>query len=347
MTSENLRKLEQRYRNRPCEAVENPINRQAMWDPLQLRVEKKTLLNAPFSENFKNIDIALVGVPFDLGVTHRPGARYGPKAVREQFDGIGPLNHQTKINPFALCRVADIGDVDLQTFDLDSGLKKIEKFYANLQSAQVTPVTVGGDHSITYPILKTLGKDEPVGLIHIDAHCDTMGSIEGTKFHHGGPFLHAVLDGVLDPERTIQIGIRGAAEVFWEFSYESGMTVVHMEEFEEMGVKKIIQMAKKVVGNGPVYVSFDIDSLDPSFAPGTGTPEIGGLTTREAVSLLRGLRGLDIIGGDVVEIAPDYDPTYMTAQVGKQMLFEILCLAAEARAKRVQKRASHKKGKKS
>src|SRR5262249_51611298 len=160
--------------------------------------------------------------------------------------------------------------------------------------------------------------------------CDTMGAIEGAKFHHGGPFLHAVLDGVLDPERTIQIGIRGAAEVYWEFSYESGMTVVHMEDFEELGVKRVIEMAKKVVGDRPTYISFDVDSIDPAFAPGTGTPEVGGLTTREALSLLRGLRGLNIIGGDVVEVAPDYDPTYVTAQIGKQLLFEILCLAAES-----------------
>ncbi len=313
---------------------------------MQLRVQQTTLLNAPFSETLNNLDIALVGVPFDLGVTQRPGARYGPKAIRQQFDGIGPLNHQTKVNPFTLCRVADIGDVDLQVFDLDTGHNKIEQFYAGLRSAGVTPVTVGGDHSITYPILKTLGADGPVGLIHIDAHCDTMGAIDGTKFHHGGPFLHAVLDGVLEPTRTIQIGIRGAAEVFWEFSYESGMTVVHIEDFEDLGVKRVIEMAREVVGDGPTYVSFDIDGLDPAFAPGTGTPEAGGLTPREAISLLRGLRGLSIIGGDVVEIAPDYDPTYVTAQVGKQMLFEILCLTAESCAKHKHEEQVLQKGEK-
>jgi len=334
MTPEKLRQLQEKYRERPCEHVDDPINREAMWDPLPIKLQRTTFLNAPFAESAKDLDIALVGVPFDLGVTHRPGARYGPKALREQFDGIGPLNHQSKINPFTLCKVADIGDVAVQTFDLDTGIKKIEAFYHNLKAAGVTPVTAGGDHSITYPILKALGKNEPVGLIHIDAHCDTMGAIEGAKFHHGGPFLHAVLDGVLDPERTIQIGIRGAAEVYWEFSYESGMTVVHMEDFEELGVKRVIEMAKKVVGDRPTYISFDVDSIDPAFAPGTGTPEVGGLTTREALSLLRGLRGLNIIGGDVVEVAPDYDPTYVTAQIGKQLLFEILCLAAESRAKR-------------
>jgi len=344
MNPEKLKELVQHYRNRPCEAADNPVNRQAMWDPLQLRVQQTSLLGAPVTESLDCLDIALVGVPFDLGVTQRPGARYGPKSVRQEFDGVGPLNHQSKINPFAICRVADIGDVDLQTFDLNTGIKKIEEYYAKLRSAGVTPVSVGGDHSITYPILKTLGREKPVGLIHIDAHCDTMGAIEGTKFHHGGPFLHAVLDGVLDPERTIQIGIRGAAEVFWEFSYASGMTVVHMEEFEDLGIKGVIDKARKVVGDGPAYVSFDIDSLDPAYAPGTGTPEIGGLTTREAISLLRGLRGLNIIGGDVVEIAPVYDPTYMTVHAGKQMLFEILCLTAENRAVRIKSSDSDKKG---
>src|ERR1043166_1730699 len=157
MTPETLRKLAERYRNRPCEEVENPINREAIWDPLPIRLQKTTFLNAPFAENITGLDIALVGVPFDLGVTHRPGARYGPKALREQFDGIGPLNHQTKVNPFVLCKVADIGDVNVQTFDLNTGIKKIEEFYQTLKTAGVTPVTVGGDHSITYPILKALG----------------------------------------------------------------------------------------------------------------------------------------------------------------------------------------------
>jgi agmatinase len=194
----------------------------------------------------------------------------------------------------------------------------------------VKPVSAGGDHSITYPILKALGADRPVGLVHIDAHCDTSGEFEGAKFHHGGPFRHAVLDGVLDPERTIQIGIRGSAEYLWEFSYDAGMTVLHVEEVAAMGIEAVIARAKEVVGAGPVYVSLDVDGIDPAFAPGTGTPEIGGLTPREVQALLRGLAGLYIVGGDVVEVAPQYDSTTNTAQLGAQMLFEILCLTALA-----------------
>ena len=168
-------------------------------------------------------------------------------------------------------------------------------------------------------------------MVHIDAHCDTGGVYEGSKFHHGGPFRQAVLDGVLDPERTIQIGIRGGAEFLWEFSYVSGMTVIHAEEVPAMGMAAVIEKARAVVGGGPVYVSFDVDSLDPGFAPGTGTPEVGGLTPREVLQLLRGLAGLDVVGGDVVEVAPQYDATSNTAQAGAQMLFELLCLAVRAR----------------
>jgi agmatinase len=171
-------------------------------------------------------------------------------------------------------------------------------------------------------------------MVHIDAHCDTGAAFEGSKFHHGGPFRQAVLAGVLDPERTIQIGIRGGAEYLWEFSYDSGMTVIHAEEFHRLGIAAAIEKIRKVVGDGPTYVSFDVDSLDPAFAPGTGTPEVGGLSTREAMELIRGCAGLQIVGGDVVEVAPQYDATSNTAQVGAQMLFEILSLVALARRRR-------------
>jgi agmatinase len=198
--------------------------------------------------------------------------------------------------------------------------------------AGIAPLSAGGDHSITYPILKAVGRDNPVGLIHVDAHCDTDGWMGNSKNYHGAPFRNAVLEGVLDPERTIQIGIRGPAEPVWDFSYDSGMRVIHIEDFVELGVKEIIQKARDVVGDDPTYISFDIDGLDPVYAPGTGTPEVGGLTTREALALLRGLRGLNLVGGDVVEVAPQYDPTTNTARAAAQMMFEILCLLAEAKA---------------
>jgi guanidinopropionase len=295
-----------------------------------------TLLDAPYrpdaadSADFGGLDIALVGAPMDLGVTNRAGARLGPRAVRA-VERIGPYEHALRMVPAADCKLADIGDVPFTSrFSLDQCHADLFAFYSRIKDAGVIPLTVGGDHSITGSILRAIGRDQPVGLVHIDAHCDTGGLYEGAKFHHGGPFRQAVLDGVLDPERTVQIGIRGNAEYLWEFSYDSGMTVIHAEDVQKKGIEAAIETARRVVGGGPVYVSFDVDGLDPAFAPGTGTPEIGGLTTREALELLRGLIGLDVIGGDVMEVAPQYDATSNTAQAGAQMLFEILCLSVDA-----------------
>jgi guanidinopropionase len=293
-----------------------------------------TLLDMPYRPevpdlaDFGGLEVALVGVPMDLGVTNRAGARFGPRAVRE-VERIGPYNHALGVAPRAESNAADIGDVPMRSrFSLDSSIEDIAEFYSRIHKAGVRPLSVGGDHSITYPILQALGRDRPVGLVHIDAHCDTMGEIDGSKFHHGGPFRQAVLAGVLDPERTVQIGIRGPAEVFWGFSYESGMTVLHIEDVDRLGIAGVVERARAVVGDGPTYISFDVDGLDPAFAPGTGTPEAGGLTPREAQAILRGLKGIDIVGGDVVEVAPQYDPTGNTAMVGAQILFELFSLTA-------------------
>lgn len=291
-----------------------------------------TLLSAPYRQvdfsapDFGDLQVALLGMPMDLGVTNRPGSRFGPRAMRA-IERIGPYNHVLDCAPTFDLRVADIGDVPfVSRYRLEQSHVDIEQAVARIVEAGIIPLSVGGDHSITHPILKAVGKDRPVGLIHIDAHCDTGGLFDQTKFHHGGPMRNAVLDGVLDPARTIQIGIRGSSEYLWEFSYDSGMTVIHAEEIPAMGIPAIIEKARQIVGDGPTYVSFDVDSLDPAFAPGTGTPEIGGFSTREVLELLRGLKGLNLVGGDVVEVAPQYDSTTNTAQAGAQMLFEILSL---------------------
>ncbi len=291
-----------------------------------------TFLTAPYlavdAENpdFGDLDVAVVGVPMDLGVTNRNGARFGPRALRT-IERIGPYNHVLETAPVHELRVADIGDVPFQSrYRLELSHQDIEKRIGQIVAAGIAPLSVGGDHSITHPILRAIGKDRPVGMIHIDAHCDTGGAFDQTKFHHGGPFRNAVLDGVLDPTRTVQIGIRGSAEYLWEFSYESGMTVIHAEEIDGLGIPAIIEKAKAIVGDGPTYLSFDIDSIDPAFAPGTGTPEVGGFTTREVLELLRGLKGVNLVGGDVVEVAPQYDATTNTAHAGAQVLFEILSL---------------------
>jgi len=287
-----------------------------------------TFLGLPFADTLEGLDVAVVGMPTDLGVTNRSGARFGPRAVRN-VERIGPYHDVFRAVPQAALRAADVGDVPFRSrYRLEQTLEDIEAYIRGMHERGIRPLSVGGDHSITYPILKALGRQRPVGLVHIDAHCDTMGAFDDTKFHHGGPMRLAVLDGVLDPERTIQIGIRGGANLYWEFSHASGMTVIYMDEFIGIGVAGVIERIRAVVANGPVYVSVDVDGFDPAYAPGTGTPEVGGLTAREGLALLRSLRGLDIVGADVVEVAPAYDASTNTAQLAAQLLFEEFALMA-------------------
>ena len=268
----------------------------------------------------------------DLGVTNRAGARHGPREIRNASSLMRMFNVSTRVAPYELANIADVGDVPIDhLFNLDEAIQHIADYFATVHAAGVIPLSAGGDHSITYPIFKGIAADRPVGMIHIDAHTDTWGEFYGSKFHHGAPFRLGVEDGLLDPKRTIQIGIRGGQNTYegLEFSLNSGMRVVMMDEFTEIGVNAVIAEARKVVGDGPTYISFDVDGLDPVYAPGTGTPEIGGITTVEALQLLRGLRGLNLVGGDVVEVAPPFDQTGGTALVGASLMFEILCLLAE------------------
>jgi guanidinopropionase len=294
--------------------------------------EIATFMRAPLATSLAEVDIGLIGVPTDLGVSNRPGARHGPREIRNASSLMRMFHLALGINPYELCRVADLGDVRLShRYDLARQVEEICAYYQQVAAAGVRPVSAGGDHSISYPILRALGAAVPAGLVHIDAHTDTWGEFYGSKFTHGAPFRLAVEAGVLDPRHTIQIGIRGGQNVMdgIEFSRAHGMRVVFMEEFTDLGVERVIQEARRVVGEGPTYISFDVDGLDPVYAPGTGTPEIGGITTLEAQRLLRGLRGLDLIGGDVVEVAPAYDQTGNTALVGATIMFEILCLIAD------------------
>ena len=294
-----------------------------------------TLMNAPRADGPEGIDIALVGVPFDLGVTNRPGPRFGPKQMREMsyLAVNGPPIHETsRIAPFHLCRVADLGDVGFRSlYDIDMGVEDIATYYTSLTDAGVMPLSAGGDHSISYPILKALGAKEPVGLVQIDAHADTLGPMDGSRFHHGGPFLNAAIDGVLDPERTVQIGIRGTAAVLWGFSHASGMRVIDITEVDRIGIDAVIAEARRVIGDGPTYVTVDVDGIDPAYTPGTGTPEVGGLTPLQVQRILRGLQGANLVGGDVVEVSPPYDPSGVTAMVAGRMMWELLCVLADAK----------------
>lgn len=296
-----------------------------------------TFMRAPLSEDFENVEIGLVGIPFDGGVTNRTGARHGPREIRNQSSLMRRINQATGVNPYDCARVADVGDAWVQSpYNLENSLQEIEAFYTRLHAAGVVPVSAGGDHSVSLPILRAIAADRPVGMVHFDAHCDTGDDYMGSKFHHGAPFRRAVEDGVLDPERTVQIGIRGAVNDadIWAFSHDSGMRVIYMEEFYHMGVEAVVAEARRVAGDGPVYVSFDVDGLDPVYAPGTGTPEVGGFSTLEALMMIRGLRGLDVIGSDVVEVAPPFDPSGTTALTGATLMYELLCLTAESLAAR-------------
>ena len=283
-------------------------------------------------EQWEGVELGLIGVPFDGAVTNRPGARHGPRHLRDQSTLMGLVNHQTGVRPYDLAEVADLGDAYIEhPYELNASIDDIKAFYDKVFAAGIVPVSAGGDHAITWPIMKAMAEHtgEPVGLIHFDAHCDTASELFGHRNHHGGPFRIAVEEGALDPKRTIQIGIRGPAEPQWAFSYESGMTVIHIEELYAMGIPAVIEKARAVAGDGPTYVSFDVDGLDPVYAPGTGTPEVGGFNTYEAMQMLRGLRGLNIVAGDLVEVSPPWDPSGVTGLNGVQMMFEIMCLAAE------------------
>jgi guanidinopropionase len=294
-----------------------------------------SFFRTPIAEDLSGIDIGIIGVPFDLGVTNRSGTRHGPRAVREQSTLLRRINSATGIRPFASQRVRDLGDCWIERpYELVQAQAEIAAFYQAVIAAGIVPLSVGGDHSISLPILRAVAARGPVGMIHIDAHGDTGGDYMGSSFHHGAPFSRATEEGLLDPARVIQIGLRGTTNdpEMWGFSQRSGMRVMPMDEFQDQGWRHAAAEARRVVGDGPVYLSFDIDSLDPSQAPGTGTPEAGGIMMIEALRLLRALRGLRTVGADLVEVAPPFDVGSLTAFNGASILFELLCLLAEARA---------------
>ena len=296
-----------------------------------------TFFRAPYAESL-DCDIGLIGVPFDGGVTNRPGARHGPREVRNQSSLLRPVSTATDQEPFKDLRIRDLGDCWIeQPYELAGALAEIEAYYRRLVQAGVTPVSVGGDHSIALPILRAVGADRPVGMVHIDAHGDTGDDYMGSRFHHGAPFRRAVEEGLLDPKRVIQIGLRGTSTVagsLWAFSEASGMRVMPMDELHDRGWRWAVEEARRVAGDGPTYLSYDIDSLDPVFAPGTGTPEAGGLSMIEALRIVRGLRGIDFVGADLVEVSPPFDVGGLTAFHGASILFEIVCVVAAARVAR-------------
>ncbi len=282
-----------------------------------------------------DIDVGIVGVPWDGGTTNRPGARHGPRQMRDMSTMMRNVHHMSGIRPFHSINVADLGDSPVNPIDLLETMDLVEGYYKKLCGAGIIPLTAGGDHLITLPIMRAIvdkssaGKPEPMGMVHFDAHTDTWDRYFGdSKYTHGTPFRRAIEEGLLDPKRTVQIGIRGALYTKNDKSWglAQGIRVIEIEEYFDLGHEKVIEIAKDIVGSGKTYLSFDIDCLDPVYAPGTGTPEIGGISTYEAQSMIRNLQGINIIGADMVEVSPPFDTSGITALTAMTMMWEILCI---------------------
>ena len=282
-------------------------------------------------------DVAVGGVPLDTGTSHRPGARFGPRGIRAESVLIRPYNMATRAAPFDSLRIDDTGDVAASPYDLEAAVDAIETHYDSLLAHDLVIASIGGDHTVVLPILRSMAKKHgPVGLVHVDAHTDINDTMFGSKIAHGTPFRRAVDDGRLDTSRVVQIGVRGtgyAADDF-DWSREQGFRVVQAEECWHRSLEPLMAEVRDQVGGGPVYLSFDIDGLDPAFAPGTGTPDDGGLTMPQALEVIRGCRGLDLVGCDLVEVAPIYDTSGMTSLVGANLVYEMLCVlpGVESRA---------------
>src|SRR5580698_5741362 len=292
-----------------------------------------TFMRLPVIADPREVDIAIYGVPWDGGTTNRPGPRHGPRQVREMSSMIRRFHGVTRVSPFELCRVADFGDAPTNPIDLLQSLETIGGFARSVVEAGATPLAVGGDHLCSLPLLRAFKDKAPLALIHFDAHHDMDDTyFGGLKYTHGTPFRRAIEERLLDPKRVVQIGIRGstysADERDWPL--QQGIRIISIEEFEEMGVDAALREARRIAGDAPTYISFDIDALDPVFAPGTGTPEFAGITSREANRLLRGLRNLNLVGADVVEVSPPFDPSGGTALAAANIAFELLCLLAES-----------------
>lgn len=284
-------------------------------------------------EESEGAQIGLYGLPWDGGTTNRAGARHGPRDMRDASAMMRKMHPVLNLSPFELANCVDLGDAPVNPLKIEETLDKIETFVSSMVNRNIVPLGAGGDHLVSLPVLRALAKKHgPMGMVHFDAHTDTWDRyFGGCKYTHGTPFRRAIEEGILDPKRIVQIGIRGglysASDDDW--GLEQGIRVMRMEEFTELGVEKAIQVARAVVGDQATYVSFDVDCIDPAFAPGTGTPEIGGLTTVQAQQMVRGLLGLNMIGGDVVEVSPPFDQSGTTALVGATIMWEILCLLSE------------------
>jgi len=286
-----------------------------------------TFAHLPQLSEVSDVDVAIVGVPFDTGVSYRPGARFGPNHVRESSRLLRPYNPAANVSPFATQQVVDAGDIAANPFDIEEAISSIHKSYDQLSERAKKIVTIGGDHTITLPILRSLkAKHGPISVVHFDAHLDTWDSYFGADYTHGTTFRRASEEGLLDPEGCMHIGIRGPLYAAKDLTDDKalGFQIFSSVEFQDLGVNAAIEKMKARVGNRPVYISIDIDVLDPAHAPGTGTPEAGGLTSRELLSVLRATAGMNVIGADIVEVAPAYDHAQITGIAASHVMYELI-----------------------
>ncbi|RPJ77334.1 MAG: agmatinase [Acidobacteria bacterium] len=291
-----------------------------------------TFMRLPYRTDLEGVNVAIVGVPFDSGTSYRSGTRLGPREIRAQSSLIRTYSHTLRVAPFERLSVIDAGDVDASPVSLEVAHAAIEARVAEIAGVGATPLVVGGDHSISLPILRALAREHvPLGLLQFDSHIDTWDEDFGSKLFHGSSFYYAVTEGLVDAKRFVQVAIRGPMYGRDDFAFhrEHGITVIDIDEVHREGVEAVAGRVRSILGEGAVYVTFDIDAVDPAFAPGTGTPEVGGLTSHQAQQLLRGLAGLHLVGADVVEVSPPFDgPGHITSLLAANLLFEMVCVIA-------------------
>jgi guanidinobutyrase len=288
-----------------------------------------TMMRLPSAASAQGLDAAFIGVPLDIGTSNRAGARFGPRQIRAESALLRPYNMATGAAPFDALQVADLGDVPINTYSIAKSMDIVSAFYDEVLGAGCRPLTLGGDHTIVLPILRALARRHgPVALVHVDAHADVNDDMFGEPVAHGTPFRRAVEEGLLACDRVWQIGLRGTGYAADDFDWPraQGFTVVPAHEVWYQSLAPLMAQVRERIGKLPVYITFDIDGLDPSYAGGTGTPEIGGLSVPQGLEIIRGCRGLDVVGGDLVEVSPPYDPPGNTALLGANLLYEMLCV---------------------
>ena len=322
--------------DKPARAIFDRM--QAEGVPVKYMRDKRVgMYMAPFRQDLDELDIVCLGVPMENSIPLRTSTHKGPQALREWSQWYGPVHETWRTIPFDMFSVADYGDLEFESDKLLPRVDEIYRLYQQFSEAGINTLSVGGEHTMSYPIMKALGQNEPLGMIHIDAHADTGGALvddEVLSINDASPFRHAVMDGVLDPERCIQIGMRGRSETFWDFSHNTGMRVITATEFYDLGLEAVMEEAHRIIGAGPCYVTVDNDGIDPVDMPATGLPEAFGIRAIDVRRILRAAKGLDVVGADYAELSPDNDPTGQSANLSAALCFEMLCLLSEARARR-------------